>query len=50
MGYNSKGETRNIHTIDGTLVKMPSNHRIAGAVIRVLSDPAGTEDIAVADF
>ena len=50
MREHRQRAARHVHAVDGALVEMPGDDRVAGLVVRVLADPAWTEDAAVADF
>src|SRR5581483_7135001 len=47
---NRDGAAADIETVDRALVEAVGEHRIAGAVIRILADPARAQHAAIAYF
>ncbi|MOA13292.1 hypothetical protein D3C78_1333390 [compost metagenome] len=50
MGHGRNGVAAHIHPIDRSLVYAPGDDGVAGAVVRVLANPAGAQDVAVTHF
>ncbi len=50
VDQDGKGAARDIHAVDRPSVNVPCNHSVAGATIRVFSDPARADRIAGAHF
>ena len=50
MGDQRDGLSRHIDAVDRSLVEVPRDDGVAGAVVGILADPAGAEYAAVADF
>src|SRR5262249_35900949 len=50
VAQHHKGPSGHVGAVDGSLVKVVANYRIASAVVWVLPDPAGTEHVAVTDL
>src|SRR5215208_5576005 len=50
VGQEGQAKPRDVHTVYRAIIHVPRQDRIAGAVVRVLADPAGAQHVAVADL
>src|SRR5262249_26294961 len=50
MAEETESQTRNVRPIYCPFVDVVRQHRITGSVVGVLTDPARTQNVAIADF
>src|ERR671917_1968691 len=50
VGKADEGQARDVHAVNGALVDVVGHYGVAGAVVGVLANPAGTQHVAVADL